>query len=324
MVVPSHHGAHRLPHLLAQLAAQECDRPWEVVVVVDGVVDDTPALLAAWHDRLPLRIVTHQVARGVAAALTSGYAAARGYYLIRCDDDLDIPPGFIAGHLAAHAGRTDRVVLALTRDVFPDTPYAAAYGRPANERALAAAYAQAPEHRWIHLAACNSFHRSAWEATGGFDARFAYGEDSEFGYRLRRQGLDFVIAPALEVGHRGPATSAATRVPRAYVSGASRRLFAAAHPEARRPLGRPGDWRGRLWNAAVGLLASAVRRREGYRTLGSLADRALRHVSPRTGGRVVALLVEAAGRSGQRYGSLNLHTYRDQKDAEVAGELSGA
>lgn len=74
-------------------------------------------------------------AQGVAAALTSGFSTARGQYLIRCDDDLDVGPGVIAGHLAAHGGRTDRVAM-LTRDVFPETLYADAYGRPASARAL--------------------------------------------------------------------------------------------------------------------------------------------------------------------------------------------
>lgn len=321
VIVPSHHGAHRLPRLLAQLEEQHCDRPWEAVVVVDGVVDATPQLLADWAVRLPLRVVTNQTALGVAAALSRGYEAARGDYLIRCDDDLDVGPGFVAGHLAAHDGRTDRVVIAPTRDTFPDTPYAAAYGRPANQRALADITAQPAEHRWINLAACNSFHRTAWAGSGGFDARFAYGEDSEFGYRLHRRGFTFVVAPDLEVGHRGPATSAATRVPRAYVSGASRRLFATVHPEAARPAGRPTGWRGRVWVATVALVAGAVRGRGGYRALGASADRVLPLVPPRLGGRLVALLVEAAGRAGERHGELDLHRYRDQKSAEVAGEL---
>lgn len=181
VVVPSHRGAHRLPALLEALAVQDLNGGWEVVVVVDGRADDTLALLVDWSGRLPLRVLVNDEAQGAAAALTRGFQASLGEYLVRCDDDLTVPPDLLSRHVAAHAGRTDRAVLSLTRDVFPDTPYARAYGRPANERALDAYYAEPPETRWMHLAACHSLHRRAWEASGGFDPGFAYGEDFELG-----------------------------------------------------------------------------------------------------------------------------------------------
>lgn len=321
VIVATHGGAHRLPTLLAQLAAQDADAAWELVVVVDGVLDDTPRLLGEWDARAPLTVVTHAQAEGVARALSDGFAAASGTYLIRCDDDLDVPPTFVSAHLAAQAGRRDRVVLSLTRDVFPDTPYARTYGRPANERALTGYYAQRPEFRWIHVAACFSLHRDLWAASGGFDPRFAYGEDSEFGYRLWRSGATIVIDPALEVGHRGPAVSAATRVPRAFVSGASRRLFATVHPDAARPAARPRGWKALTWWALVAAASSVVRSPRGFGRLGALADALLPVLPWRIGGTLVALFVEAAGRSGQRHGSTDLHSYRSQKDAERRREL---
>lgn len=320
VIVPTHQGAHRLPALLEALAEQDVTGEWEVVVVVDGVLDDTPSILASWQGRLPLVIARHERAEGVAAALKTGFDQACGTYLIRCDDDLQIGPSFVANHVTAHAGRTDRVVLALTRDLFPDTRYAAAYGRAANERALRAYYTQAPAYRWQHLAACFSLHRDAWAASGGFDPDFAYGEDSEFGYRLWRLGFEFVIDPGLEVGHRGPATSVSTRAPRAFVSGASRRLFADRHPEAVRPPAVASGAKVRVWRTMVNLVATTVRTPAGYRRLGSLADLTLRVAPPRPGGRLVALLVESAGLSGQRHGNLDLHSYRGQKDAEARAE----
>lgn len=321
VIVPSHHGAHRLPSLLTQLCEQDSAREWELVVVVDGLVDHTPDLLAEWQNRLPITVVVNENALGVAAALTAGFQRARGEYLIRCDDDLDVGKGFVEGHVGAHSGRQDRVVLSLTRDEFPPTAYARVYGREANTRALAAYYSQAPEYRWQHLAACFSLHRDVWEASGGFDPRFAYGEDSEFGYRLWRKGVTFVIDPALEVRHRGPATSAETRVPRAFISGASRRLFARVHPDAARPAARVHGIRDRLWSGLVGTLAFTVRTPAGYRRLGRLTDRVLPTLPDPIGAKVVAWAVEAAGRSGQRFGSLDLHSYRGQKSEEVRREI---
>lgn len=322
VIVPTFRGAHRLPHLLAQLERQVVAGAWELVVVVDGSSDGTPQLLEAWRHRLPLTVIANPQAQGVAAALTRGFTAARGEYLIRCDDDLDVRPSFVSDHLAVQAGADDVVALALTRDLFPrTTPYTRAYGEPANLHHLAACYAEPDRLKWVHLAACFSLHRRLWEASGGFDPRFAYGEDSEFGYRLWTSGARFLIDRALEVGHRGPATSAATRVPRAYVSGASRRLFNAVHPDAPRPDGGRRGLRSRAWNALVKTVSITVRRRASYAALGRAADRVLAVTPPVWGGRLVALLVEAAGRSGLHHGSADLHSYRGQKDVEMDREL---
>lgn len=323
VVIPSHGGAHRLPRVLDALAVQDLTDAWEVVLVLDGVIDHSPALAEQYRGRLPLRLLRHDVAEGVASALTTGFNAARGRYLIRVDDDLDPPSHFVADHLRAHAGRADRVVLALTRDVFPETPYAQAYGRPANAAALAAAYAQRPDARWQHLAASFSLHRDAWRRSGGFDQNFAYGEDGEFGYRLFRLGLTFVIDPRLEVAHTGPATSAAVRVPRAFVSGASRRAFSRAHPEAVRPTALASGAKAAVWTGLVAALASVVRSPAAFRRVGVVVDLALPRLPSGLGRRLTALAVEAAARSGERHGREDLHVYRQQKDAELAAERGG-
>ncbi len=64
VIVPSHRRAHRLPTLLEALAHQDHPGPWEVVVVLDGVLDDSPEVLEAWQDRLPLRVLRSEQPRG--------------------------------------------------------------------------------------------------------------------------------------------------------------------------------------------------------------------------------------------------------------------
>src|SRR6478672_11428558 len=59
VIVPSHRGAHRLPALLEALSRQDHLGPWEVVVVLDGVLDDSPRILEQWSDRLTLRVLSH-------------------------------------------------------------------------------------------------------------------------------------------------------------------------------------------------------------------------------------------------------------------------
>jgi glycosyltransferase involved in cell wall biosynthesis len=322
VVVPTHGGAHRLPDLLDAMAVQDFDGEWELIVVIDGIVDDTVSLLEGYRDRLPLRTIVHDTGRGVVAVLNDAFAQARGEVLIRCDDDLTPRPDFVRRHVAHHLSSTGIGVIGPTRDVFPDTPYARAYGRLATERSLQAAYRRPEDQRWIGWAANNSVHREAWACAGGFSPRFVYGQDSELGWRLAHHcGVRIVVDPDLQVDHRGPSTSAATRIPRAFVSGASKRLFYIEHPSERPEPARPSNLKGRAWAALVAALAGMVRSKSGYERIGQWVDAVLAIAPERVGGIATALCVEAAGRSGLRNGADDLTIYRTQKSAELSREI---
>lgn len=324
VVVPSHRGAHRLPVLLDALAAQDYRGAWEVVVVLDGLLDDSNEVLERYQQKVPLRVVAHATPQGVIAAMNAGTEEARGRIVIRCDDDLTPGPDFVSRHMSHHAPGTRRGVVGPTRDVFPDTAYARVYGRPANERALRAAYARSADRTWISWAANNSAPKDDLVALGGFDPRFVYGQDSELGYRLHRRGLEIVVDPVLEIEHRGPSSTAVTRVPRAFVSGASRRLFNQVHPGAHDMPEGPHGARARIWHAAVMGLSSALRTPDAWRRAGARIDPLLERIPAAWGYKLVALFVESAGRAGQLHGSHDLSVYKKQKTAELARELGSS
>jgi GT2 family glycosyltransferase/glycosyltransferase involved in cell wall biosynthesis len=304
VVVPTRGGATRLPVLLDALAAQTVAEPWEVVFVLDGDVDGSREVIEAYADRLPSRILERAGGDGVSAALAEGYDAAQGEIVLRCDDDLTPGPGFLAGHLARHrsrpAGAPALGVISLTRDVFRDTPYATAYGRPANERLIAQAYARPPEERWRHWAACNSVPKAAYEAVGGFDPTMTYREDSELGLRLARHGVEIVIDPELEIEHRGPAADAQSRVARAFTSGASEQTLDHRHPGAADELRAGGR---SPWDRLVSLLARNITSHGVARDWGRRLDRLLPGIPSPLRGKAVALAVEAAAAAGRRSGT---------------------
>ena len=304
VIVPSHRGATRLPGLLSSLAAQDHEGAWEAVVVLDGVLDTSPEILAEWRERLRLRVVTLKSQGGVVTALNEGYAAAQGRVLIRCDDDLLPRAHMVRRHVELHTGRDDLGVVGPTRDQFDDgtgDAYARAYGRPTNERALAAAYARPPKERWISWAAHNSLTRATWDAHGGFDPTFAYSEDTELGVRLHEAGIEIVVDRDLELPHTAPATTVSTRAARAWVSGAARAALRDRHPGAFDPSEPSGAW-GRL----VTGLAHGLRTRQGCARAGAALDRAIASMPTPAAGRAIAALVEAAARAGEARGSQDL------------------
>lgn len=305
VVVPTRGGANRLPALLDALAAQDVAGQWEVIIVLDGDVDGSGALVEASTDRLPMRVIRRPGGDGVAHALAAGYEAARGEIVMRCDDDLTPAPTLVAGHLARHrarpAGAAPLGVISMTRDVFDDTPYAESYGRPANARLIAEAYARPDGERWRHWAACNSVPRAAYDAVGGFDVTMGYREDSELGLRLARSGVEIVIDPALEVEHRGPAADTASRAARAFTSGASTLDFEARHPGGNREPARP---RG-MWGRAVASGAARIGSRSDAEVVGRRVDLALPRLPEAARGKAVAWAVESAALAGRRVGDAN-------------------
>lgn len=297
IIVPSCRGVDRLPLLLDSLAAQQSGTPsFEVIVVVDGVDDGSVALLEN-ESRLDVRSIVFPENRGRVAALNAGFEAARGDVLIRCDDDLVVPPGYVAAHVNAHASGGPIGVVGPTRDIHVASRYARAYGEDAASRSFAHVLSRPAAERWRLWAASCSVTRETWESIGIYDERYmGYGwEDVDYGYRLHAAGLPIELVEAATAEHHGPARTARARAMKAFEAGGARATFRRLHPEA--PIGSPAAGNG-LWGAAVRLTASSMQSRQAVDQRAGWVDRMLPAVPTSVGRKLVALTVEAAGLAG--------------------------
>lgn len=98
VLVPAKDEAENLPEFMRQAAETFAAYPglYEVVVVDDGSVDETPAVLARLEREYPfLRTVRHRTRRGIADALRTGYMHARGEVLVFYPADLQFRPADI-------------------------------------------------------------------------------------------------------------------------------------------------------------------------------------------------------------------------------------
>jgi glycosyltransferase involved in cell wall biosynthesis len=92
IVMCTRNRADLLPGALASVLAQWHQR-WELVVVDDGSIDDTPELLAASHDRRIAVLRTKGI--GPAGARNVGLDRARGEAVGFLDDDNRLHPGWL-------------------------------------------------------------------------------------------------------------------------------------------------------------------------------------------------------------------------------------
>jgi GT2 family glycosyltransferase len=254
IIIPTRNRRDAAARALRALSL-ECDsRPaFEVILVADGCSDDTAALAdGGWP--FPLRVL-EQSHGGPAAARNRGAAAAGGDLLIFLDDDIEVMPGFVAAHVAAHAGpesatprpatprhKPDRVVIGYLppelqgrRDLF--AVMLRAWWEAMFERM------RDPGHRFTYsdlLSGNFSLSRQLFEQSGGFDETLHCHEDYELGYRLIAAGARFQFAPAAAGWHHEH-TDLARALRRKQDEGRADVVLARRYPEltAVLPLARP-------------------------------------------------------------------------------------
>lgn len=297
IVVPSRGGSSRLPVLFESLRRQTMSDV-EMLVVLDGDIDGSEEVVALAGKDLPVRAIVFPENRGRAAALNAGFAEAAGSVLIRADDDLELEPDFVERHVGLHNGHA-RGVIAMCHDIFPDTPYARAYGREADEAIRDQAAATPPDRTWLWWSGNVSATADDYARVGPYDEAFrAYGwEDIEWGYRLHRLGREILIAPGFSTLHHGPVVSTEERVLRAFHSGSAYRKFVDKHgvdPSGRS--GRPTS----AWDLAVRVGSLGAHERS-VAWAGRTLDRHLDRLPHWLGHKLTALSIQAASDASRRY-----------------------
>ena len=95
VILPVHDGERWLSESVESVLGQTL-RELELIVVDDGSRDATPEILAGFARRDPrVRVVAHEVNRGLIASLNHGVSLARGELVARQDDDdVSLPERF--------------------------------------------------------------------------------------------------------------------------------------------------------------------------------------------------------------------------------------
>lgn len=296
VVIPSRGGAQRLPRLVSTLAAQSFT-DWEAIVVIDGDIDDSAAVVGQ-YSHLPVRAIVFPENRGRVAALNAGFAAAGGEILVRADDDFELDPGHLAAFVAAHRARECGAV-GLPRNIAVDNAYMRAYGSNADRASRQAGYQTPAAQRWRLWGGNVSVTRELYDRLGGYDPRYqGYGwEDLDFGYRLQQLGVEIEIVPGAEVGHHMASVTTRIRALRSFDSGAARANFDRIHGAGASGPARPP--RDSSWNRLINSLADRINRGRTERLAG-LVDRLLPVLPRPLARKAVAAVVEAAAAAGYR------------------------
>jgi GT2 family glycosyltransferase len=190
VVVPVRDGAEELPGLLASLRGQTLGAERFEVVVVDNDSRDSTGAVA----RAGGATVVEEPVANRSRARNRGAAAARADLIAYIDVDCLAEPGWLEA-LVACAHRAPIVA----------GPVAITTGQPPNAVERFEALWRFSQEAWVKegwAAAANLLvHREAFDAVGGFDPPFNFGEDVDFCIRAGRAGLALAYCPDAHVTH---------------------------------------------------------------------------------------------------------------------------
>lgn len=284
VIIPTRDRRETVGATLDALGAQRLplDR-MEVLVVADGCIDGTAAMVRGYRAPYALRLVELPPS-GAAAARNAGAAAARAPLLLFLDDDVTPEPALVAAHARAHERGPGRVVMGYSR---PATQGPASYADAAWRDRREARFRElgAPGHRFGYrdlLGGNMSVAATLFAAAGGFDESVGCRADYELGARLIDAGVTFAFEPEAAGQHRGvgaPGRSAQ----RARVEGRGDVDIGTRHPALR--LGLPlADFEARVATLERALRALAFHAPRlgdlaagGLARLGERAERASTH-----------------------------------------------
>lgn len=209
IIVVTHNSARWLARMSAAVSAQTETR-WRLVVIDNASAADQRPHLADLPS--PASVIQCEANHGFAVANNLAAADADTPYLVFLNPDAFPEPGWLAALIATaekypNAGAIGSTQLRAdapgiydgTGDVLHASglAYRSSYGK----------HLPAPPPLGESFGACAAamlVRREAFEAVGGFDARyFCYFEDVDLGFRLRLQGWSILQSPDARVAHVG-------------------------------------------------------------------------------------------------------------------------
>jgi glycosyltransferase involved in cell wall biosynthesis len=272
VVIPTRNRSDLLRLTLTSVLWQR-DVDLHVVVVDDASTEDVQSLVSLFGDRR-VRVVRHDVSKGVSAARNTGLSMAITEWVAFCDDDDLWSPDKLWRQLAAAESAGSH--WAYTGSVYVNTELLVQNGAPPlPPEAMSAALRR---YNAMPAGASNVVARSEiLKRLGGFDARMTHLPDWDLWVRLARSGVPASVQEPL-VGYRlhGGNASFRTAEMLAELDDFERRYGLRADRSGfHRHLAHLCLRSGRRMEAAGHFLRALMRFRDGYSRIDIATDRQL-------------------------------------------------
>lgn len=193
-IISFHSGLSLLERTVQALLPLDDDS--ELVIVADGALEDCLRVASGCE----ARVVELPHACGPAAARNVGAASTSGDVLVFIDADVAVTR---AGIMRMRRIITERPDIAAIFGAYDDCPSDDGFMSQYKNLAHSFVHRTSDRHARTFWAGFGAMRRTAFDAVGGFDSRFARPsvEDIELGYRLTNAGYRILLEPAMACSH---------------------------------------------------------------------------------------------------------------------------
>jgi GT2 family glycosyltransferase len=193
VVIPARNCAALLTEQLEALEREQVPVATEIVVADNGSTDGTPAVAAVFETApIPVRVVDAGARPGINHARNVGARASSGRFLLFCDADDRVEPGWIAAMWAAAGRGSELLGGSLVR---------------IDERGRAGQPSRGPANflgflPWPQGANCGCT-KDVFDAIGGFDESYrGGGDETDFFWRAQLEGRPLAFVPDAKIAYR--------------------------------------------------------------------------------------------------------------------------
>lgn len=196
VVIPARNEALLLPHQLDALSSQTSKRKWEVLVVDNGSTDGTADVARRYATRVPGLRIVREDEPGIGHAREAGVRASAAPSIAFCDADDVVCSTWVDAMIAA-AQAYEIATGPLDGDSLNRSALRGMRGS-AHQFEAPTFFGIFPYPHGGNFV----IHREALRRLGGFDSRYAGGEDVEFGLRAWQAGIEIGFAPSAVIAYR--------------------------------------------------------------------------------------------------------------------------
>lgn len=195
VIVPVYNGGGNFQRFLASVAGAD-PPPLELIVVSDGDTD------GSWRvaEEFGARVLRLPINGGPARARNRGASLARGGILMFLDADIAVQKDIFGRVAAVFNESPDLAAVFGSYDSDPADPnFLSQYKNLLHHYIYQ--HQGSSEDASIFWTACGAVRREVFTTLRGFDERFRWSQDVEFGYRLRQAGHRIRLCKDLQVQH---------------------------------------------------------------------------------------------------------------------------
>jgi GT2 family glycosyltransferase/SAM-dependent methyltransferase len=214
LIIPVHARADLTRACLESIRRHTTHVSYEVIVVDDAADRDTGRLLAGLRGA---KVIVNEKNLGYIRSMNRGTSAARGDWLVLCNNDIEVTEGWLQAMLECAQSAED-VGVVTPKFVYPDGTLneaggiiwrdgtGANYGRGDPPALFQYEYRRETDYG---SAAALMVRAELWRAVGGFDERYLpmYYEDVDICFQARERGLRVLYEPDAVVIHLEGATA---------------------------------------------------------------------------------------------------------------------